>query len=138
MAPREEPSTSLLQFASTINKRLGWSSCLNAETTWRIRLVAYGARLESVLGESPQGFESPILRAKNPLISQRVFFCLLAAIDSFARRTAVPNFLDTNGVTKQYWLVHIDVNSFIAGSVDFVGLVIDAHCGTLSGGLVEP
>jgi hypothetical protein len=24
--------------------------------------VAYGARLESVLGESPQGFESPILR----------------------------------------------------------------------------
>ena len=28
----------------------------------RIRLVAYGARLESVLGESPQGFESPILR----------------------------------------------------------------------------
>lgn len=30
--------------------------------TWRIRLVAYGARLESVLGASPQGFESPILR----------------------------------------------------------------------------
>ena len=29
----------------------------------RIRLVAYGARLESVLGESPRGFESPILRA---------------------------------------------------------------------------
>src|SRR5665647_2765783 len=28
----------------------------------RIRLVAYGARLESVLGESPRGFESPILR----------------------------------------------------------------------------
>ena len=30
--------------------------------TWRIRLVAYGARLESVLSESSQGFESPILR----------------------------------------------------------------------------
>ena len=29
----------------------------------RIRLVAYGARLESVLGVSPRGFESPILRA---------------------------------------------------------------------------
>src|SRR5687767_5043042 len=28
---------------------------------WRIRLVAYGARLESVLGASPRGFESPIL-----------------------------------------------------------------------------
>ena len=31
-------------------------------STWRIRLVAYGARLESVLGASPRGFESPILR----------------------------------------------------------------------------
>ena len=30
----------------------------------RIRLVAYGARLESVLGESPRGFESPILRTE--------------------------------------------------------------------------
>ena len=27
--------------------------------------MAYGARLESVLGESPQGFESPILRQSN-------------------------------------------------------------------------
>ena len=27
--------------------------------------MAYGARLESVLGESPRGFESPILRAVN-------------------------------------------------------------------------
>ena len=26
--------------------------------------MAYGARLESVLGESPRGFESPILRHK--------------------------------------------------------------------------
>ena len=26
--------------------------------------MAYGARLESVLGETPQGFESPTLRAK--------------------------------------------------------------------------
>src|SRR3954467_2841254 len=31
----------------------------------RIRLVAYGARLESVLGESPRGFESPILRTRS-------------------------------------------------------------------------
>ena len=28
--------------------------------------MAYGARLESVLGESPRGFESPILRHKRP------------------------------------------------------------------------
>ena len=33
-----------------------------ARNTRRIRLVAYGARLESVLGASPRGFESPILR----------------------------------------------------------------------------
>src|SRR5699024_4320661 len=32
----------------------------------RIRLVAYGARLESVLGASPRGFESPILRCEAP------------------------------------------------------------------------
>src|SRR3954451_7905714 len=31
----------------------------------RIRLVAYGARLESVLGASPRGFESPILRIRS-------------------------------------------------------------------------
>ena len=38
----------------------------------RIRLVAYGARLESVLGESPRGFESPILRRpKGPPHSRR-------------------------------------------------------------------
>ena len=28
--------------------------------------MAYGARLESVLGASPRGFESPILRSKSP------------------------------------------------------------------------
>ena len=35
-------------------------------TLRRIRLVAYGARLESVLGASPRGFESPILRSMSP------------------------------------------------------------------------
>jgi hypothetical protein len=30
--------------------------------TWRIRLVVYGARLESVLGAIPHEFESHILR----------------------------------------------------------------------------
>src|SRR5699024_4491639 len=29
---------------------------------WRIRLAAYGARLERVLGYRPRGFKSPILR----------------------------------------------------------------------------
>ncbi len=36
--------------------------------SWRIRLVAYGARLESVLGASPRGFESPILRGTTTTI----------------------------------------------------------------------
>ena len=38
------------------------ASPLTVRDTRRIRLVAYGARLESVLGASPRGFESPILR----------------------------------------------------------------------------
>ena len=43
---------------------------------WRIRLVAYGARLESVLGASPQGFESPILRQVKPRQSKDIaVFC---------------------------------------------------------------
>src|SRR5215207_4407551 len=33
---------------------------------WRIRLVAYGARLESGLGATPREFESPILRRYSP------------------------------------------------------------------------
>ena len=35
--------------------------------------MAYGARLESVLGASPRGFESPILRRFHVLIRSRQF-----------------------------------------------------------------
>lgn len=42
----------------------------------RIRLVAYGARLESVLGASPRGFESPILRHRTPEPAQVPGFSL--------------------------------------------------------------
>ena len=45
-----------------------------AWSAWRIRLVAYGARLESVLGASPRGFESPILR-HHPGIRMILGFC---------------------------------------------------------------
>ncbi len=34
----------------------------HAYAYWRIRLAAYVARLERVLGAIPQGFKSPILR----------------------------------------------------------------------------
>ena len=37
--------------------------------------MAYGARLESELGESPQGFKSPILRAKEHPRLSGVFLC---------------------------------------------------------------
>ena len=37
--------------------------------------MAYGARLESELGESPQGFNSPILRAKKHPRLSGVFLC---------------------------------------------------------------
>ena len=43
--------------------------------------MAYGARLESELGESPQGFKSPILRAKeDPPLVGGFFFALDHAI----------------------------------------------------------
>lgn len=98
-------------------------------------------RIRTLAGASSaarSGDFGAILRMKNLLISQKVFFALLATMDAFARRTIVRNFLDTDGISKKYRLAHIDVNSFIASSVDLVGLVIDAHGGTLSGGLVEP
>jgi hypothetical protein len=50
---------------STFADPVGWSGSWFAATPRRIRLVAYGARLESVLGASPRGFESPILRQKH-------------------------------------------------------------------------
>ena len=37
--------------------------------------MAYGARLESVLGASPRGFESPILRHSTPEPTQAPGFC---------------------------------------------------------------
>lgn len=39
--------------------------------------MAYGARLESVLGASPRGFESPILRHSTPEAAQAPGFCRL-------------------------------------------------------------
>ena len=36
--------------------------------------MAYGARLESVLGASPRGFESPILRHRSGTVRFRIFF----------------------------------------------------------------
>ena len=49
-----------VRYIALSSHRLGSSPLTRG--TWRIRLVAYGARLESVLGASPRGFESPILR----------------------------------------------------------------------------
>ena len=57
------PLASLDAVTGTLRDRVGYlRSCCPGAHIWRIRLVAYGARLESVLGESPRGFESPILR----------------------------------------------------------------------------
>ena len=39
--------------------------------------MAYGARLESVLGASPRGFESPILRHQSGTVRFRIFFYAL-------------------------------------------------------------
>jgi hypothetical protein len=66
VAPREEPRQWYRMPRNTAPLASGYDFTRpHRETGWparRIRLVAYGARLESVLGASPRGFESPILR----------------------------------------------------------------------------
>ena len=57
----------------------------------RIRLVAYGARLESVLGASPRGFESPILRHRTPEPAQVPGFSLFARESSHRRGECCSN-----------------------------------------------
>ena len=54
------------------------ASPLTVRDAWRIRLVAYGARLESVLGASPRGFESPILRRRSSPESQWLRGCVFS------------------------------------------------------------
>ncbi|EHM87707.1 hypothetical protein HMPREF0045_01394 [Actinomyces graevenitzii C83] len=57
--------------------------------------MAYGARLESVLGASPRGFESPILRHRSGTVRFRIFYALFTPafpgptfLDDAAPRTA--------------------------------------------------
>ena len=73
------------------------ASPLTVRDTRRIRLVAYGARLESVLGASPRGFESPILRRRRagaPRGSLSMFLCKRvrseAGVDSVGVGVGVP------------------------------------------------
>ena len=65
MAPREEPGR-VYPLRGRVVISSGYPvrfiEVVRGRPPRRIRLVAYGARLESVLGESPRGFESPILR----------------------------------------------------------------------------
>lgn len=88
MAPREEPGISVAHGEPVAIRAGGQraprfpgsiSEVATAVAHWRIRLVAYGARLESVLGASPRGFESPILRERCPLLSpaRAPFFVVL-------------------------------------------------------------
>ena len=50
--------------------------------------MAYGARLESVLGASPRGFESPILRHLPVTLVVAGFF-IFAALQAFSTRDGV-------------------------------------------------
>ena len=71
MTPRE----GLVQFYAVLSVSL-LQRCAGNLYRWRIRLVAYGARLESELGESPQGFKSPILRCKTECPLRGGILCL--------------------------------------------------------------
>ena len=52
---------------------------------WRIRLAAYGARLERVLGSRPRGFKSPILRSFPGFEFSRSGILCLDALTGFYR-----------------------------------------------------
>ena len=52
--------------------------------------MAYGARLESVLGASPRGFESPILRHQSGTVRFRIFYTLFTPHPAFYRRRRPP------------------------------------------------
>ena len=52
--------------------------------------MAYGARLESVLGASPRGFESPILRHQSGTVRFRIFLCLIYS--RFSQPSPFPDF----------------------------------------------
>ena len=60
--------------------------------------MAYGARLESVLGASPRGFESPILRHQSGTVRFRIFYLLplfpAPAYSPDLRSLPAPLFLD--------------------------------------------
>lgn len=51
--------------------------------------MAYGARLESVLGASPRGFESPILRHQSGTVRFRIFYALFTPL---SRPSPLPDF----------------------------------------------
>ncbi len=51
--------------------------------------MAYGARLESVLGASPHGFESHILRVKRPQIALGLFLFGKRSIDQRHQRLGI-------------------------------------------------
>ena len=55
--------------------------------------MAYGARLESALGESPRGFESPILRVRSERVARladRNHHWCVKASDSIVREEKAP------------------------------------------------
>lgn len=66
---KEQPETLALPKPGTTRKTIGLS-----RVSRRGRLVAYGARLESVLGASPRGFESLSLRQIKRSTPSRSFY----------------------------------------------------------------
>ena len=89
--------------------------------------MAYGARLESVLGESPRGFESPILRLVVP--RDIVHICLDGLFTSWARPEALeiinlyrprPKYVSYSGKGPN-------------GLLDRLGLCYSTSCGSKRG-----
>ncbi len=71
--------------------------------------MAYGARLESVLGASPQGFESPILRVEESVVPAGV-----GALFSFGQSDSRRSRGGAAATGSPILRSHIDPYSFLA------------------------
>ena len=63
--------------------------------------MAYGARLESVLGASPRGFESPILRHQSGTVRFRIFYALFTPHPAFLSTTPPADVGNKNPATHR-------------------------------------
>ena len=88
--------------------------------------MAYGARLESVLGESPRGFESPILRD----VMSRVIVPMMARDFCCVGRSGSGSPIST---LSRVWVADITIGRRCVGELSAIYADIDNLAGMQSG-----